>query len=393
MNPRIVALITVALLLAPTVPASLFDDWIPEPNPYHRDTVYTTTLTSGSYRTSLWTVDKRNAQGRPLHATRTWNKYHSQGFVSSTDELSWTWTFDLPGSPLIGSPFWPSRVDITSRDSAGTLFETQFRAVEWLADSRSIVSRSNFIVPGCPWSDSLVYDTQNRQIQQVTCRLRVVSGDSSIERRTRTWFYESPSDSDPRWISEHSDDPTLASDSAFIVGPVARPILARIFRHDPRRPLDTLPVIDSVRWNENGHILSRARWTQQPDTSHPTMYWSAEYAWDNRDLLSVIERFWVGDSAMDQFWESYSYSEQSTSTQRRAPRPSVLRRTAAGRVSLTLPASGPARVEWVGPDGRRALLHNGPVPQGALELATPRGMGFLRVQQAGQVRVHSLPWW
>jgi len=392
MNPRLVGLVLAVQSLWPTsASASLFDDWISVPYPYHRDTVDVTILSSTAYRTMHWTVDQRDEQGRPLHATRVRFDFLSESYPRVVDEFSWTWTFDRPGSYLIASSRWPARIEIDTRDSTG-LLESQATAIEWLAASRSIVMRSNFLVAPCPWSDSIVYDERDRRIQQVSCRLRVVNDDSSIVRRTRTWFYESTLDTAPRWITEHPDDSTLPSDSVHIEGPVTRPILARIVRRDPAKPADTLPRIDSLRWDDQGHLLSRTFWN--PSASAPSSlrkHWSEEYTWQGADLLSAVSFFWSGDTARDRYEVNYSYPASGTSVSPRSPRTTALRRTAGGRVSLTLPTSGPARVEWIAPDGRRVLLHDGPAPQGTLDLPVPRGVGFLRVRQGGQTRTHALP--
>lgn len=392
MNPRIVAWIGAVSMLSTPVGASVSSvEWLEGPSAILSDSVRRHVVSSTEDHLLQWTVGSRDAAGRPLQAHMA---VHN-GASSYTADHSYSWSFDVGLPTVVGTRRCPSRLVVAYRDSTGPV-RTDTSWFSWNPTDRAMIRRDSWAWWKCPWTDSMVLDLEGRFVAKASCDLMIANGKDSLAKWTRMRRgYASTQAHLPQWVTtEYADSLPRDKDSVAVQGPAERPTHALLFNwyNFPTHTMVSTGT-DSLLWDPSGKILSTTRWNTPPAGGVSTRIKSTEYTWNNEQLQTQTQVSWNGPAESRRRVSTYLYSWDATSSQHRAPRPPALRRTAAGRVSLTLPASGPARVEWVRPDGRRALLHSGPVPQGALELATPRGMGFLRVQQAGQVRVHSLPRW
>lgn len=87
---------------------------------------------------------------------------------------------------------------------------------------------------------------------------------------------------------------------------------------------------------------------------------------------------------------SYGYGTKGTSVDRPAARAHELRRSANGRIVIPRHGTSPIQVEWTALDGRRQNLAVAPEADGTISVATPRGVGILRVTQDSRTKVHPI---
>lgn len=92
---------------------------------------------------------------------------------------------------------------------------------EWDAVAKTLVHRSSNQDSGCAWVDSTKFDDLDRLIYRSSCsNIESDSGGAPLYYTYRAW-YESPTDTLPRWSSYHDDLPTF--DSMVSFGPANRP--------------------------------------------------------------------------------------------------------------------------------------------------------------------------
>lgn len=394
MNPRFFGLVTFALLLvAPTSGSVPSVEWLEGPSPFLSDSVRRHVVSSTEQYVVQWTVGSRDVAGRPLRARM---EQRDAASVYTAD-YSYSWDFDVGLPTVEGTLRCPSRL-VVAYGSVNGPVRSDTSWFTWNAADRSLIRRDSWGYRNCPWSDSMALDSLGRLVARNSCGIRIANGSDSLAiwTRTRRGFAD-PQAVLPRWIvTESVDSLVREKDSVAVQGPdVQRPTHALLFGWYHRTPSDTLSTIgvDSLRWDPSGNLLSATRWSTSPIGTLSSRIKSTEYTWENDRMQTKTQVSWDGSGESRSRISTYLYSWDATSTPHRTPRSAPLRRTADGRVSLALASFAPARVEWITPDGRRTVLHDGPVPRRQLELATPRGMGFLRVRQGGQVRVHSLPSW
>lgn len=394
MNPRLLGVVAVLFLLLDPVSASIPSvRWL-GPSTFLSDSVRRHVVSSTEDYVLQWTVKSRDTAGRPLRA----RVEQTPEDTVSTADFSYSWDFDVGLPTVEGTSRCPSRL-VVAYGSVNGPVRSDTSWFTWNAADRSLIRRDSWGYRNCPWSDSMVLDRESRLVAKVSCRLVLVDGRDSVLGWTRMRRGYANSDNPlPRWVTSATflDSVPQEKDSVAVQGDGAAPTHARLFSWDyfpPPRDTTAFLGWDSLRWDSSGRILSSTRWYDPGDGRTPTRFESTEYTWVDSRLEVMIQSSWDGDTETRRRTSTYLYSWDATSTPHRTPRPAPLRRTADGRVSLAFASSAPARVEWITPDGRRTVLHDGPVPRSPLELATPRGLGFLRVRQEGQVRVHSLPSW
>jgi hypothetical protein len=392
MNPRLVGLFALSFLLSAPASASVSSvEWLDLPDPFQADTVqrHVVSATEVNYF-QLWTIPSRDSVGRPLHArleTRI-------GAFSLTADYSYSWAFDLELATGRGRRPCPSRLVVAYGDTSGPV-RSDTSWFDWNLSTRSLIERHSSAFRKCSWADSSVLDPQGRTIEQTSCRLQIANGTDSIATWTRVRRgFANDQALHPRWLTIlFADSLPREKDSVSVQGPDDHPTHAILVSLRYSTPTDGIisTGTDSLLWNPSGELRSLTRWSSPGTGSALRREKATEFTWEQGRVKTKTQISW---DLNDEAWSSvstYLYSLDLSSSTPRSPRAVALRRIADGRVSLTLPTSGPASVEWIAPDGRRVQLHDGPASRGSLDLAVPRGIGFLRVRQGGQTRTHTLP--
>jgi len=405
MIPRSSARLLGFCLIASTttcVGASL-DDYPEMAYPYLEDSF----SRESSYRATVrslgrWTVLQRDQDGRPVVAREDWIPPAAPNTVSTSEtyEFSWGLPVELPlGSDHLGllvdakgCTSWPSHVRTTETRGDSTVSVVDFE-VSWNDATRSLTTlrtQQGSAAVGaapCPWRDSIAFDGSDRPTVQVTCMedSRTLAG--AAQRWTRIRHYDSPSDSRPRWTSEHSTDTARSVDSVAYFGPVETPTHKITVARKSGAPGTILSSrTDSLFWNSRGQVVSRI-YHVGVDSARA----GYRYRWDEGRLLQVATGGFDLDSMVSVGdVDAFTYGTAGSAIRSRSDRAVGLRRTSQGLVVIPRIGTVPARVEWTSLEGRRQPLRIAATSGSSLTVAVPPGPGFLRVTQDDLVRTYGV---
>lgn len=379
------------------------DDYPEMAYPYLEDSFHRETSYGGSISSlGRWTVLLRDEAGRPLVAREDWIHPAKPNVVvtSETYEFSWDLPVELPlGSAHLGllidakgCTSWPSHVRTTNRRGDSTVSVVDFE-VSWNAGARSLITRrmrqgsTEVGAPPCPWRDSILFDGSNRPTVQVTCMedLRILP--ASAQQWTRIRHYDSPSDTRPRWTTEHSTDTARYVDSVTYFGPVETPTHKTTIVRKSGTPETILSRrTDSLFWNSQRQVISRFYHVGVDSVRAGYLY-----RWNEGRLLQVaIGSFDLDIMVSVSDVDAFTYPTTGTAINPRSAHPLWLPRTSRGLVLIPRNSTAPARVEWVSLEGRRQPLRIVATSESTMTVATPRGFGMLRVTQGMVVRTYSI---
>lgn len=365
---------------------------------FHRETSYRGTISS----LGRWTVLQRDQAGRPLVAREDWIHPTNPNVVvtSETYEFSWALPVELPlGSAHLGllidakgCTSWPSHVRTSERRGDSTVSVVDFE-VSWNDAARSLITRrtpqgsTEVGAPPCPWRDSILFDVSNRPTVQVTCMedLRILP--ASAQRWTRIRHYDSPSDTRPRWTTEHSTDTARSVDSVTYFGPVETPTHKTTIVRKSGTPETILSLrTDSLFWDSERQVISRI-YRVGVDSARAGYL----YHWNEGRLLQVaIGSFDLDSMVSVNDVDAFTYPTSGTAINPRSSRPFGLRRTSRGLVVIPRNSTAPALVEWVSLEGRSQPLRILATSEGFLTVAAPRGFGVLRMTEGHQKHTYRL---
>lgn len=379
------------------------DDYPEMAYPYLEDSFHRETSYGGSISSlGRWTVLLRDEAGRPLVAREDWINPAKPNVVvtSETYEFSWELPVELPlGSAHLGllidakgCTSWPSHVRTTEKRGDSTVSVVDFE-VSWNAGARSLITRrtrqgsTEAGAPPCPWRDSIVLDGSNRPTVQVTCMEDVRTLPAGAQRWTRIRHYDFPSDTRPRWTTEHSTDTARYVDSVTYFGPVETPTHKTTIVRKSGTPETILSRrTDSLFWNSQRQVISRIYHVGVDSARAGYLY-----QWIEGRLFQVAIGSFDFDSMVSvSDVDAFTYPTTGTAINPRSARPLWLPRTSRGLVVIPRNSTAPALVEWVNFDGRRQNLAVAPEGDGTISVAAPRGVGILRVTEDGRTKVHPI---
>ena len=409
MIPRSPTPFLVACVLASAVSclASTIDDNPYLVYPYLEDSVRSSTNITGPEGGVLvenWVVQSRDAKGRPLVTRKEISNAAKPELGSSFDTRTFTWALpvELPiqyqGRDFLiaayfqGCTSFPSQVLLEEgRSLDSTSYFMEFRTA-WNPTDRSLTvslwyNGSNTMTGPSPWRDSLVFDAQNRAILEVVAGWDSVDGAEVRRNTTRILHFENPTDTRPRWTSEHSEDTSEVLDSVYYFGPVNRPTHATRVRRKDGKP-DAPPEIltGSLEWDAEGHLVSH-HYILGTSLDSSTRV-SETTTWESGKLTRWQWTFANADTVGTLVEAAFTYGSAGTAIRSRSARPFGLSRTSRGLVVIPRNSTAPALVEWVGFDGRRQSLRIVATSESSLAVAPPRGLGVLRVTQDGRTKIH-----